>query len=137
MARVADMTSRQRGGKSFVTLEAEARLLRPAIVAADDSAVACLSERARLLVFGLDEVKLQAAGGRGVTLQDLDAGEQLLAAVAISDSGVTVEGPSGTRQRQLALSGAALAAHFGKRARKGRKIDARMKPETLCRTSRK
>ncbi|CAN5287423.1 DNA topoisomerase IV subunit A [soil metagenome] len=137
MARVSDLTSRQRGGKSFLTFESGAHLVRPVVVAAADSAVACLSERGKLLVFGLDEVKLQPGGGRGITLQDLDEGERLLSAVSIDESGVTVEGPSGARIRQLELRGAALTIHFGKRARKGRKVDARMKPERLCRSSRK
>ena len=111
--------------------------MRPEIVEPGDSALACLSERGRLLVFALNDVKLQPGGGRGITLQDLEAGESLLAAQPISETGVTVIGPSGARVREVPLAGAELVEHFGKRARKGRKVGARMKPERLSRTSRK
>jgi DNA gyrase/topoisomerase IV subunit A len=41
-------------------------------MAADASAVACVSANGRLLVFGLDEMKTLSSGGRGVNLMELE-----------------------------------------------------------------
>ena len=46
----------------------------------------CLSGNGRLLVFGLDELKLQSNGGRGLTLIDLEAKEPLLSVLAFSQA---------------------------------------------------
>src|SRR6185295_1335710 len=65
LARAGDLVSRQRGGKSFLTLEAEEKPLPPSL---SDGArrVACLTLEGRMLVFALDELKLQPNGGRGL-----------------------------------------------------------------------
>ncbi|MCX7219493.1 MAG: hypothetical protein NTY70_11340, partial [Burkholderiales bacterium] len=47
----------------FMTLDAEDLPLPPALIQADASAVACLSEKGRLLVFGLNEIKQLSSGG--------------------------------------------------------------------------
>lgn len=125
-AKVGDMVSRQRGGKAFITLDAGVEPVRPA-AARGASALACLSGNGRLLVFGFDEVKPLASGGRGVTLQELDAKEKFIAALPIDERGVVVQGTFGGKPRAVPLAGNALAAHFGKRARKGRLIEARLK----------
>ena len=78
-------------------------------------------------MWGLDEIKTLPAGGRGVALQALEARERLVAALPITASGVVVIGTLGGKERRVELSGAALAAHFGKRARKGKILDARLK----------
>lgn len=130
-ARVAHMMSRQRAGKSFFTLEATAEPLAPMKIPPDASALACLSEKGRLLVFGLEEIKQQSSGGRGVILQDLEKGEHLLAILPISARGVWVSGQYGGKERVVPLNGAALAPHFGKRARKGKALEARVKPLKL------
>ncbi|MFN8917256.1 MAG: DNA gyrase subunit A, partial [Burkholderiales bacterium] len=130
-ARVADMHTRQRGGKSFMTLDDGARPLAPALISPQASALACLSEHGRLLVFGLDEVKALASGGRGVILQELEPQENLLAALPISTQGLLVSGTHGGKERVVPLSGSALALHFGKRARKGKGLQARLKPARL------
>ncbi|MCA3158714.1 MAG: DNA topoisomerase IV subunit A [Burkholderiales bacterium] len=130
-ARVADMHTRQRGGKSFMTLDDGARPLAPALISPQASALACLSEHGRLLVFGLDEVKALASGGRGVILQELEPQENLLAVLPISTQGLLVSGTHGGKERVVPLSGSALALHFGKRARKGKGLQARLKPARL------
>src|SRR5690606_9922849 len=128
-----DMTARTRGGKSFITLDDGDEPLKPAPLMADASAIACLSEKGRLLVFGLDEIKSLSAGGRGVILMDLEKGEKLLAAQAISQRGVIVAGAGrGGKAQEVTLSASALAPHIGKRARKGKVLDARIKPAALA-----
>jgi topoisomerase-4 subunit A len=78
----------------------------------------------RLLVFGLDELRLQSAGGRGLTLIDLEAKDALVSVAAFRDA-LQVLGTSlrGGKPREDVLKAAALAAHVGKRARKGKAVD--------------
>ncbi|HEY1394060.1 MAG TPA: DNA topoisomerase IV subunit A, partial [Methylibium sp.] len=78
LAKLGDMTSRQKGGKSFLSLEPADKLLPPSAVLPAHSQVACLSLGGRLLVFPLDELKLQPNGGRGLTLMDVDAKDPLV-----------------------------------------------------------
>lgn len=121
MARIGDMVSRVKAGKSFMTLDAPAVPLRPAPVWDGATQLACLSEGHRLLVFELAEIKTLSGGGRGVTLMGLDDGEALLQAMPIGSAGVTLYGTGrGGKAQQAVLSGADLAANAGKRARKGK-----------------
>jgi len=124
LARAADLLSRQRGGKAFLALEGEEKPLPPAVVDASAARVACLTLAGRLLVFGLDELKLQGNGGRGLTLVDLDAKDAVVS-VAVFASALRIEGSGrGGKSREEILRGAALDPYVGRRARKGRRQDA-------------
>lgn len=132
-AKAADMVSRQKGGKSFITLDTGDEPVMPRVIRPGSSAIACLSENGRLLVFGLDEIKYQPGGGRGVILMELDANEKLLAAEPITQKGLNVVGTgqrSGKPQENR-ITGAELANHIGKRARKGKLLASRMKASRL------
>ncbi len=121
LARASDLVSRQRGGKAFLVLEGEEKPLPPAVVGADAARVACLTLAGRLLVFGLDELKLQGNGGRGLTLIDLDAKDALVS-VAVFAAALRVVGTGrGGKARDEVLRGAALDDYIGRRARKGRR----------------
>ena len=123
LAQVGDLLSRQRGGKTFLTLEPSEQLLPPAAVWPAHRRVACLSLGGRLLVFPLDELKLQANGGRGLTLMDVDAKDPLVSVAAFGDT-LKMQGIGrGGKPKEELLRGAAVAAHTGKRARKGRKVE--------------
>lgn len=130
---IDNLLSRQKGGKQFITVEEGAVPLRPAPVdAAADDRIACLSEKGRLLVFGLGEIKQQPGGGRGVTLMALEAGEKMRAAVACGKLGVRVAGLGrGGQATEVELAGAALAEYAGHRARKGALLKSRLKEPTL------
>ena len=100
-------------------------------VAPDHAQVACLSLDSRLLTFALAELKLQSNGGRGLTLMDVDDKAPLVA-VATSASGVRVSGTGrGGKAKEVDLKGAALAAHAGKRARKGKALEGSMKGQRV------
>ena len=131
MAQAGDMVSRLKGGKAFVTLDDGALPLVPRVVAENASAVACLSEKGRLLVFGMDELKTLSNGGRGVTLMELEDKEKLLAVQPITQKGVIVSGIWATKPRDVALSASGLAPHIGKRARKGKALVAKVKVQGL------
>ncbi|MBK4736937.1 DNA topoisomerase IV subunit A [Noviherbaspirillum pedocola] len=122
-AKLGDMVSRNRNGKAFMTLDGKDEPLPLKLIAANASAVACLSEKGRLLVFGMDEVKA-LTGGRGVIFMELEPNEKLLAVQPISQRGVVVTGIGrGAKAQELPLSASALAPHIGKRARKGRVLE--------------
>ena len=131
LATVADMVGRNKGGRDFLTVADGEALLAPAVVAAGHAQVACLSGDGRLLLFALDELKLQANGGKGLTLMDVDSKAPLIAAITCGD-GLRVLGTGrGGKPRDEGLKGVGLARHVGKRARKGQRVDVVPKPERL------
>ena len=122
LARVGDLVSRQKGGKAFLSLEPNEKPLPPSL--ADQATnVACLSLAGRLLVFGLDELKLQANGGRGLTLIDLEAKDALVSVAAFGSVLQVLGTGRGGKAKDELLKGVALAAHVGKRARKGKVVE--------------
>ncbi len=125
LAQVGDLVGRQRAGKTFLSLESEEHPLPPAVVGAQalvGAQLGCLSLSGRLLVYGVDELKHQPKGGRGLTLIDLDAKDALVS-VAVFSHSVTVHGSGrGGKPKEQLLKGDALAAFIGKRARKGRAV---------------
>lgn len=132
-ARLGDMLSRVKGGKAFITLDDGDLPLAPRPIPAGADAVACLSERGRLLIFELDELKTLSSGGRGVILMELEKNEKLLAAQAITQQGVLVSGAGrGGKIQQVSLSAAALSLHAGRRARKGRALASKLKATSLA-----
>jgi topoisomerase-4 subunit A len=131
LAKVGDMTSRQKAGKSFLSIDDQDRLLPPVPLHASHTQVACLSMSSRLLVFPLDELKRQSNGGKGLTLMDVDAKDPLVS-VATCANGVKVLGLGrGQKPKEEDLKGAAFASHAGKRARKGKAIDAAIKGQRV------
>ncbi|WP_119292044.1 hypothetical protein [Azohydromonas sediminis] len=106
-------------------------MLAPAVVAPTHDKVACVAADGRLLVFGLDELKLQPNGGRGLTLMDVDAKTPLLSVTTLGDA-LTLHGRGrGDKAKDAVLRAAALAAYVGRRARKGRKVEGFRQIERL------
>jgi topoisomerase-4 subunit A len=133
IAKAGDMVTRLKGGKSFITLDDGALPLAPRVVADGAGAVACLSEKGRVLVFGIDEMKVLTNGGRGVTLMELEPKEKLLAVQPISQKGLNVLGTwAGDKPRTVELFASGLEPHFGKRARKGKPLSAKLKATDLA-----
>jgi topoisomerase IV subunit A len=132
MARLGDMVSRVKAGKSFMTIDEGATPLTPMPVLPGATQVACLSSNGRLLVFDIEEMKTLSGGGRGVILMALDAKETLRQALAIDARGLVLIGTGrGGKARDEKLAGAALEAHVGKRARKGRAPESTIKVTEL------
>ena len=131
-AKLGDMVGRMKAGKAFMTLDEGDLPLPPTVVTEDASAIACLSEKGRLLVFGLTEIKQLSSGGRGVILMELEDKESLLSAQAISQRGVRVLGIGrGGKPQEVSLSASGLGIHIGKRARKGKALEAKIKASGL------
>jgi topoisomerase-4 subunit A len=128
VCRLGELVTRQKAGKAFMTLESGERVLRPVKLAPEASHVACVSEGARLLLFALEEVKVQS-GGRGVILMGLNEGDALVA-VAVSDgSAARVEGTGrGGKPKLVRIAGQDLEKYRLHRARKGCLLPEKLKP---------
>jgi topoisomerase-4 subunit A len=128
VGKLADLVTRQKAGKAFMSLEAGERVLPPVRIPEGAGEVACVSEGARLLVFPLAEVKIQS-GGRGVILMGLDEGEALVAAVPFAGAGLTVAGTGrGGKPKQVQVGPRELARYRLHRARKGSPLPEKLKP---------
>jgi topoisomerase-4 subunit A len=131
LAEARDLQARNRAGKAFLTLEDGEQPLPPVVVQPGHTQVAALAADGRLLVFGLDELKRQSGGGRGLMLMaDTDARTPLLAVLSFAGALVVHGSGRGGKPREEVLKTAALEHHSGKRARKGRVV-AGFKPGGL------
>ncbi|HMO44697.1 MAG TPA: DNA topoisomerase IV subunit A [Rubrivivax sp.] len=131
LAKAGDLHAKQKAGKAFLTLDAGQTLLRPARVAPGEGQVACLAQDGRLLVFALDELKLQSNGGRGLTLMDVDDRVPLIAVLCFGDSLRVLGSGRGGKPKEELLKPAGWQAHVGRRARKGRKVAGLLKVQGL------
>ncbi len=128
---LGDLVSRPKAGKQFVNVDDGAEPLRPQVFdQAGDRFLMCMSEKGRVLVFDISEVKAQSGGGRGVTLMDLDDGEKLVVALPVAKAGAVLHATKGTAARpvEVKLAGAAMEAQRGHRARKGKLVDPKLRP---------
>ncbi|HEU4459407.1 MAG TPA: DNA topoisomerase IV subunit A [Methylibium sp.] len=132
LAQAGDLLSRQRGGKSFLSLGEGEKPLPPS--RADGATqVACLSLSGRLLVFPLADLKLQPKGGRGLTLIDLEAKDALVSAAAFDKTLRVLGSGRAGKPRDETLGAVAAGAYRGARARKGKAADLGFKPTLLLR----
>jgi topoisomerase-4 subunit A len=130
-ASLGDLIGRNKAGKQFITLETGDALLRPVPLFAGATRLALLSAKGRFLVFGLDEVKTQSGGGRGTILMGLDDKDALSQVVPIGAAGLRVAGIYRNKPSEEILAGKELAPYVGKRARKGRLLEVRVKEPLL------
>jgi topoisomerase-4 subunit A len=124
LAKAGDMHGRNKGGKAFLTLDEADSLLPPAAGAARPPPGGLPGADGRLLVFALDELKLQPNGGKGLTLMDVDAKTPLLSVAPLADSVTVIGTGRGDKPREELLKNTALAGFVGKRARKGKAVEA-------------
>lgn len=144
VAQIQDMTSRQKAGKAFVNLAANARVNEPSpllIHTTTDNGVqpimathvACASVDGRVLTFELTELKHMPKGGRGLMLLDL-ADKDQLAGAAVYTRSVTIAGVGrGGKAREETLEIRSLNNARGVRARKGKAADFGVKPNRVIR----
>ncbi len=141
LALVEHLISRNRSGKSFVTLGAEESVCRPSLVSLGGGAtapvpathVACASTGGRILTFAIDELKAMEKGGRGLMLLDLEAKDQLAGAAAYTRS-VRISGVGrGGKEREETLEIRSLNNARAARARKGKAADLGFKPNDIVR----
>ena len=93
-----------------------------------DFYVAALSERQRLLIFPLTEMKLLSGGGKGVMIMALNDDESLVAASVTSNSfSINGESRSG-KALQVRISRGEFANCLSRRARRGKLLAQKFKP---------
>ncbi|WP_174220957.1 DNA topoisomerase IV subunit A [Polynucleobacter necessarius] len=135
LVNVADMSTRNKAGKSFLSIDAKVpgdAPLGAAKVKVGMKQVACLSEASKLLVFPLDEIKRLPTGGKGVILMGLDDKEFLASAIAVGSDGATYSGSGRSgKPTELSLDAKTLKSFAGNRARKGHFVEPRLKDAKL------
>jgi len=109
----ADLLSRQKAGKAFLSVEEGATILPPVRLAGKDH-LAALSEDGRLLIFPLEQMKRLSAG-KGVQIIGLHDNESLRAVIATQGDRVTIKGMFRNRIKTLLSED----WHLGQRARRG------------------
>ena len=146
LATVEGLVSRNKGGKSFISLGEGETVCAPshvsgssATVSADKPAlpaatsVACASTGGRILTFDISELKLMEKGGRGLMLIDLEAKDQLAGAAAYTRS-IRIEGIGrGGKARDETLEIRSLNNAKAARAKKGKLADLGFKPTRVSR----
>lgn len=125
------MSTRQKGGKQFITLEPGESLLKPIQLVSLASHLALLSSNGKLAVIDLAEVKKLSGGGRGTVLMSLDDASTLAQIAAVDAQGLRVEGVYRNQSRIDVLVGDTLEPYLCKRARKGRVFQTRLKSPVL------
>ncbi|RZJ59262.1 MAG: DNA topoisomerase IV subunit A, partial [Acidovorax sp.] len=143
LASVENMVSRQKGGKSFITLGEGETLCQPSHAAGTSSTsvpalapathVACASAGGRILTFEIAELKTMANGGRGLMLIDLEDKDTLAGAAAYTRS-IRIDGIGrGGKQRDETLEIRSLNNARAARGRKGKAADLGFKPSAVTR----
>ena len=130
-----NLVARVRSGKAFMSVGEQARMCAPVILPESAQYVACLAQDGRLLVFGLDELRTLAGGGKGVTLMggiDLFCLFGSACALKHIDS-ITVYGATKStgELRSKVLRPAEWHMFIAHRARKGKVVPSRFEPMKL------
>jgi topoisomerase-4 subunit A len=146
MATVDNMISRQKGGKSFITLGEGESVCAPSHVSGSNATpaagavsmpaathVACASTGGRILTFEISELKLMEKGGRGLMLLDLEAKDALAGAAAYTRSVKLTGIGRGGKDREETLEIRSLNNARSARARKGKAADLGFKPTQISR----
>ncbi|MGE8397967.1 MAG: DNA topoisomerase IV subunit A, partial [Comamonas sp.] len=140
VAKVESMCARNKGGKSFATIQDGETLCAPSVISGTNGSVeltpathvACLSTGSTVLTYALSELKV-ATGGRGLQLMKLDEGDKLAGAAAYTRS-VRVTGIGrGGKLKEESLEIRSLNAALGKRASKGKTTGWTFKPNGVFR----
>jgi topoisomerase-4 subunit A len=128
LAKGEDLQTRVKAGKAFMTLEDDESPIALVPDSGQASHVAALSEKGRLLVFPLDEIR-EMPRGRGVILMGLDKGEKLAAVALVRLDRLVIHGRNRSGTEVVAeLTPREIQRYLGARARKGSMIDYKMKP---------
>ncbi len=130
-ARISDMTTRQKAGKAFINLEEKAKILRPVALPENTRYVGMLSKTGRFLMIDIAEVKALSGGGRGTILMTFDAKDSFAQVLAVSEQGIMATGVYRNKDVEHLIALGDLQEFVGKRARKGKALNLRMKQATL------
>jgi topoisomerase-4 subunit A len=127
IAALEDMVSRVKAGKAFMSLEENETPLRPVALAEGFDHVAALTQKCKLLVFALHEMR-EVARGRGVMIMRLDDDDRLADVGLATSARVVLRGTQRGKDAVIEIEGDELARYRLHRARKGYLIARRFKP---------
>ncbi|MCD8338908.1 MAG: DNA topoisomerase IV subunit A [Burkholderiales bacterium] len=122
-----DLYSRSKVGKTFFTVGEGYETLPIRPFTPLHCWVAVLSNKGRLLTFGIEEVRALSKGGKGVELMLMDtaAGEKMVAARPITPNGVVVQGIGrGDKVQEKVIGPNLIESYRGRRRRKGAFVSA-------------
>jgi topoisomerase-4 subunit A len=129
VATVADLVSRQRAGKAFMSLDADELPVKPAKI--NGGTLNAITASGRLLLFPIADIP-EMSKGRGNKIIELDKKDALVAVLVNYGNTLTVEGCGrGGKETKTHIDGKALDPFRGKRANKGQVIESRIKPAAL------
>jgi len=141
IATVENMVSRQKGGKSFLSLgegEQPCALSHAAFTSGSQplvpaTHVCCASTGGRILTFEIGELRQMEKGGRGLMVIDLEPKDTLAGAAAYTRS-VRIDGIGrGGKERDETLEIRSLNNARAPRGRKGKAADLGFKPTRITR----
>jgi topoisomerase-4 subunit A len=133
IASVNDMVSRQKAGKTFLSLDKGEKPLSPARIQGDATAlnVAVLSAAGRLLLFPLADLK-EMGKGKGLMLIDLAAKDELIGAAVLGHQPLVVLGTGrGGKPVEQSLEVKAQYGFRATRAKRGQELPFKIKPTGL------
>jgi topoisomerase-4 subunit A len=119
-----ELFTKNKAGKSLLSLPQGAQVNSPAVFADQEGLVAVVSKQGRLLIFPVNEVP-ELARGKGNKLiqipsKDFKAGDDAMLGVCVVREGQSIRINAGKRHINLKLSD--LDAYRGKRAQRGTKL---------------
>jgi topoisomerase-4 subunit A len=131
VTRIADMMSNRKAGREFLSVEEGETPIQPFMYEdAPGNYVAAVSEQGRMLLFQVTELK-QMARGRGMIVMGLEKDEKLVA-VAVSDQPtLNVYGIARGREREVTIAEKQMQHYAGHRARMGRVLPDKLKPQAI------
>lgn len=136
IATTDNMVSRNKAGKSFMTVSADETVCRPSMVSGGNGSmpkptsthVACTSTQGRILSFDITELKVMEKGGRGLMLIDIDSKDSLAGAAAYTRRIKILGVGRGGKERDETLEIRSLNNIKSSRAKKGKVADLGFKP---------
>ena len=136
IATTDNMVSRNKAGKSFMTVSADETVCRPSMVSGGNGSmpkptsthVACTSTQGRILSFDITELKAMEKGGRGLMLIDIDSKDSLAGAAAYTRRIKILGVGRGGKERDETLEIRSLNNIKSSRAKKGKVADLGFKP---------
>ena len=135
LCQAGDLVGRNKAGRQVITLDEGDAPIRPAVFTPGQSHVVCLAgtgERPRMLVFGIDELRVLKSGGRGSSLVDLDTKDVLLQALVCGDDGVVLSGIGRAgKPMDETMTVRALGEYRAARGRKGKLLEPKRKDPQL------
>ncbi len=131
IATLKNMVSRQKAGKTFMTVGEGETLLQPAMVG-DGNLIAALGSNGKLLAFPIAEMK-ELSAGRGVIILGLNDGETLISTTVLAEGApVRISGTGrGSKPSSLTMKWVDFQPFMSRRARKGTLAPVKFKPERV------